>query len=99
MHQHVDERRFEPDPIDEMGLARIGVEQGVERVGRTVAHRDDVVGVHHVVDQRDVLVADALDVVVAEAVLQHRRTLECFDRHDPAAVGVLEIVAGAERAG
>ena len=82
-----------------MGLARIGVEQGVERVGRTVADRDDVVGVHHVVDQRDVLVADALNVVVTEAVLQHRRTLERFDRHDPAAVGVLEIVAGAERAG
>ena len=99
MHQHVDERWVEPDPINEMSLARIGVEHGVERVGRTVADGDDVVGVHHVVDQRHVLVADALDVVIAEAVLQHRRTLERLDRHDAAAVGVLEIVAGAERAG
>ena len=99
VHEHVDERRFEPDPIDEMGLACIGVEQGVERVGRTVADGDDVVGVHHVVDQRHVFVADALDVVIAEAVLQHRRAFERFDCDDAAAVGVLEIVARPEGSG
>ena len=40
------------------------------------------VGVHHVVDQRDVLVADPLDVVLAEAVAEHRRALERLDRDD-----------------
>ena len=64
---------------DEVGAAGVGVEQHVELVGGAIADADDDVGVHHVVDQRDVLVADALDVVLAEAVLQHRRALERLD--------------------
>ena len=46
-----------------------------------------------------VFVADALDVVIAEAVLQHRRAFERLDCDDAAAVGVLEIVAGPEGSG
>ena len=45
---------------------------------------DDEVGVGDVVDQRHVLVADALDVVVAEAVVEHGRALEGLDGNDPA---------------
>ena len=44
------------------------------------------------------LVADALDVVLAEAVVEHRRALERLDRDDPRAVALLQPVAGAERA-
>ena len=56
-------------PASELEPAVVGVEQHVELVGRAIADRRDDVGVHHVVDQRDVLVADALDVVLAEPVL------------------------------
>ena len=56
------------------------VEQHAERVGRPIGHGGDHVGVHHVVDERDVLVADSLDVVLAEPVLEHRGTLERLHR-------------------
>ena len=75
------------------------VEQHVEVVGGTIADRAHDVGVHHVVDQRDVLVADALDVVLTEPVLEHRRALERLDGDDPRAVLVLQPVAGGDRAG
>ena len=74
-------------------------EHHLEVVGGSVADRDDDVGVHHVVDQRDVLVADALDVVLAEAVGEHRRALQRLDGHDPGAVVVLQPVAGGDRPG
>ena len=50
-------------------------------------------------DQRDVLVADPLDVVLAEAVAQHRRALDRLDGDDQRAEALLEVVAGADRAG
>ena len=43
------------------------------------------------------LVADALDVVLAVAVVEHRRAFERFDRHDLGAVFVLEPVTCTER--
>ena len=60
---------------------------------------DHDVGGHHVVDERDVLVADALDVVLAEAVLEQRRALERLDGDDQRPEPLLEVVAGADRAG
>ena len=45
------------------------------------------------------LVADALDVVLAEAVLQHRRALQRLGGHDAGAVVVLQPVAGGDGAG
>ncbi len=77
----------------------VGVEEGVEFVGRLVGDRHHDVGVHHVVDDRDVLVADALDVVLAESVLEHRRAFEGFDGDDLRAVLLLQPVAGGDRAG
>ncbi len=85
--------------VGEVGAAGVAVEQHVEVVGGTIADRAHDVGVHHVVDQRDVLVADALDVVLAEPVLEHRRALEGLDGDDPRAVLVLQQVAGGDRAG
>ena len=84
--------------FDEVAAAVIGVEQHVEFVGRLVGDRDDDVGVGDVVDQRDVLVTDALDVVLAEPVLEHRRALERLDGDDLRAVLLLEPVAGGDRA-
>ena len=81
--------------IGEERPAGVGVEQRVEFVGRLVGDGGDDVGVHHVVDERDVLVADPLDVVLAVAVLEHRRTLECLDGDDAGAVLLLQPVAGA----
>ena len=78
---------------------RLGAEQHVEPVGRAVGDRERHVGVHHVVDQRDVLVADPLDVVLAEAVAEQGRALERLDGDGQRAVTLLEVVAGRDRAG
>ena len=78
-------------------LAR--VPQHVEFVGGDVADGAHDIGVHHVVDQRDVLVADALDVVFAVPVLEHGRALERLDGDDLGAVVVLEPIPGGDRAG
>jgi hypothetical protein len=51
------------------------------------------------VDQRDVLVADALDVVLTEAVLQHRRALERLHGDDAGAVLLLEAVPRRDGSG
>ena len=50
-------------------------------------------------DQRDVLVADPLDVVLTKTVLEHRRALERLDGHDTRPVGLLEMVTGRDGAG
>ena len=63
-----------------------------------IADADDGVGVHDVVDQRHVLVADALDVVLAEAVHQQRRALDRLDRGDPRPEHALQMVARRDRA-
>ena len=62
-----------------------------------IGYADYEVGVHHVVDERDVLVADALDVVLAVAVAQHRRAFDRLDGGYPRAVKRLEVVAGGDR--
>ena len=75
-------------PRRQIGPARLGVEQQVELVADPVGDRDDEVRVHHVVDQRDVLVADALDVVLAIAVLEHGRALKRLDSGERAPFNV-----------
>ena len=59
-----------------------GREEHRQLVGGPVGDPGHQVGVHHVVDERDVLVADALDVVLAEPVGQHRRALQRLGRDD-----------------
>ena len=68
-------------------------------VGGPVTDGGDDVGVVDIVDERDVLVAYALDVVLAEAVVEHRRAFERLDGDDPGAVIVLQAVTGAQGAG
>ena len=83
----------------EVLAAEVGAEEEAEPVGRAIRDRDRHVGVHHVVDQRDVLVADPLDVVLAEAVVEHRRALERLGGDDLRAVVLLQVVAGGDRSG
>src|SRR5690242_18422844 len=45
------------------------------------------------------LVADALNVVLAVAVAQHGRALDCLHCGDLAAVALLEVVAGSDGSG
>ena len=99
MAQAIDDLGVDPPPLDQVGAAGVGVEQHVELVGGSIAHGDDDVGVHDVVDERHVLVADALDVVLAEAVLEQRRALQGLGGHDARPVALLQPVAGADGAG
>ena len=50
-------------------------------------------------NERNVFVADALDVVFAVAVLQHGRTLERFHRANGCAEQILQAIAGGDGAG
>ena len=47
-------------------------------------------------DERNVLVADALDVVLAVAVVEHRGALDGLDSSDPGTVISLEPFAGGQ---
>jgi len=72
--------------------ARVGVGEHVQRVGGTVRDGDHDIGRHHVVDQGHVLVADALDVVLAEPVVQQGRALQRFDGDGERPEPVLQVV-------
>src|SRR5262245_53457570 len=56
-----------PDQITAPGIA---AEQQVERIARQVGDTHNNVGVHHIMDEWNMLVADTLDVVLAVAVAQ-----------------------------
>ena len=68
--------------FDQVFAPDLGIEQHEQRVGRLVADAGHHVGVHDVVDIGNVLVADALDIVLAEAVIEQRRAFDRLDRDD-----------------
>jgi hypothetical protein len=72
-------------------------EDHVEGIGHRVGDAHDDVGTRSVVDQRDMLVPNALDVVLAEAALEQRRALERFDDRAQRAVPLLQVVARRQR--
>ncbi len=84
-------------PPGEIRAADFAAEQLIEAVACRVRYGDDGIGVHDVVDQRDVLVADALDVVLAVAVAQHGRAFERFDGGNRRPVPGFEMIAGGDR--
>src|SRR3954469_15840618 len=86
-------------PSGEIAPAGIAAEEQVEPIARCVRDADHQVGVHDVVDERDVLVPDALDIVLAIAVLEHGRAFERLDGGDLRAVALLQEVAGRDGAG
>ena len=92
-----DQFRIDLPPPAEVTAAAFAAEQQVERVAGGIRHADNDIGIHHVVDQRDMLVADPLDVVLAMAVVEHGRAFDRLDRSNLAAVQRLEAIAGAER--
>ena len=95
-----DKVAVESEGVDQVGLARLGVEQPQQSLAVLVVDSDRHVGVLDVVDPRDVLVADALDAVTAEAVVEDGGTLERFaDAELQVRILLLEVVARAHRAG
>ena len=82
-----------------VGLAVLGVEQAQQALGILVVDGDGHVGVLHVVDPGDVLVADALDAVAAEAVVQDGGALQGL-AHGQLQVGIalLQQVTGGHGA-
>ena len=82
----LDERPY----CDQVLLARVAVEEDVQAVGVDIADAHELIGVVGVVDVRHVLVADALDVVAAEAVVKQGGAFLGFDRDGLGAVGLLE---------
>src|SRR3954469_11723692 len=89
--------RIDLPPPAEVSAAALAAEQQVERIAGGMRHADNDIGIHDVVDERDMLVADPLDVVLAMAVVEHGRTFDRFDRGNLAAVQRLEAITGAER--
>ena len=84
----------------EVLLALCRVEQAQQTLGILVVDGDGHVGVLHVVDPRNVLVADALDAVAAEAVIQDGRALQRFAHAELHVwIALLEEVARAHRTG
>src|SRR5579859_8196300 len=74
----------------------LAVEQKIERVGAAIRDTHDDVAIEDVVNEGDVLVADALDVVLAVTVHEHGRAFDGLDRDDLGAELGLEIVPRAE---
>ena len=81
-------------------MTRLLVEQAHQLHGLLVIHGRDQVGVAHIVNPRNMLVADAFDAVLAESELQQGGTLQGLGRHHPDA-GMLraQVVAGGNRSG
>src|SRR4029077_20947038 len=84
-----------PSPADVTATA-FAAEQQVESVARRIRAPDHDIGIHHVVNERDVLVADPLDVVLAVAVVEHGRAFDRLDRGNLAAMQRLEGIAGGK---
>src|SRR5271166_4344043 len=68
--------RIDLAPPSQITASDITPEQGIERIAGEIGHADHHVGVHHVVNKRNMLVADALDVMRPVSVAQHGRTLD-----------------------
>ena len=80
-------------PIGQIRATHIGVEQRIQLVATRIRDAGDRVGVHDVLNQRNVLITDALDVVRTVAVIEHGRALSRLDGNDAGAVFGLEVVA------
>ena len=81
-------------------LTLLAVEQSQQALGVLVVDGNGHVGVLHVMDPRNVLVADTLDAVAAEAVVQNGRALQGLaDGELHAGIALLQQIAGGHRAG
>ncbi|MNM92147.1 hypothetical protein D3C81_1044690 [compost metagenome] len=96
--QGIEQVRVEVLPLMQIGSAGCRVEEQVQCIAAVVRYADHDVGVHHVVNQGDMLVADALDVVFAIAVREHRGAFERLHRSDARAVAGFQQVPRGKRA-
>ena len=86
-------------PAEKTSARRL-VEQAEQAHAGLVVDGQHHIGVFHVVDPGDVLVADALDAMPAKAVQDKGGTLECLAGSDLAGgEELLHIIAAADGAG
>src|SRR5262249_12084628 len=78
--------RVDLAPSDHVAAPDIAAEQQIERVAGQIGYADDEVGVHDVVDQRTMLVADTLDFALLITSARHGRASAGFGRDDFRAV-------------
>src|SRR6266511_2125812 len=88
--------RIDLAPAHQVAASGIAAEKQIERIAGQIGHADDEVGIHDVVDQRDVLVPDALDVVLAVSIAEHGRAFDGLGRGDLGAVPRFQVVAGRD---
>ena len=91
--------RVEVAAARQISQSDVAVEEQVERPGAAIRHADHDIRVHDIVDKGHVLVADALDIVLAKAVAQQSWALAGLDHDDARTVLLFEVIAGRERAG
>jgi hypothetical protein len=85
--------------VDEVIATDLVIKQKIQSIAGGVGYRDHDIRVHHIVNERNVLVPDTLDVVLAIAVVEHRWAFKRFDSRDPGAVQFLEPIASRDGAG
>ena len=69
------------------------IEQHIEFVGCAVGNRGNDIGIHYVVNERNVLVANSLNVVLAKSVFQHGWALKGLNSNDLRSVLIFQMVA------
>ena len=79
--------------LHQVTTTRVGIKHHIEFIRGTIADRGNDVGVHHIVNEWNVLVTDSLNVVFTETILKHGRALKCFNRNNLCSVMIFESIA------
>ena len=98
MFQFFNDHRIDIHLFTQKSPTRFGIKHQVQAVCCLITDRGHQVSIHHVVDQRNMFVANSLDIVFAVAVVQHGWTFERFDRNDLCSKIILEPVSCSQRA-
>ena len=98
--QLLDERIVQTKLVLQICLTICGVEQAQQTLGVLIVDGDSHIGILHVVDPGDVLIADTLDAVTAEAVVKDGGALQCFTNTQlHGGIQILQTIACAHGAG
>ena len=71
------------------------IEQHIEFIGCFVGDPNNNIGIHHIMNKRNVLVTNALNVVFTKTVFQHGGTLKCFNSNNGSSVNIFEAIASS----
>ena len=74
------------------------IEQHVKFVCRFVSYRDHNISIHNVLNKRNVLVTNSLNVVLTKTVFQHGWALKCFNSNNARAVNIFQTVTSCNSA-